>query len=195
MVLAVGVGTVLVLIAAEVDLGPFQGSTMGAETLTWDAASRIRAEGWKPAEKDFGASLLYPRLLSPLATGKLGAVRAARHTQLFLCLPLLSLLVVALTWRRAGPWPAVLAGIAAPAAAPVVLAALRPRPMLVAVILALAAPTPYWPDPRGRWPGSWPGASWPWPLACNPSWAGPCSRCSWPGFSSSTRCRIAGGGR
>jgi tetratricopeptide (TPR) repeat protein len=130
---------VLVFLAGAVDLGPFQGSTAGPEIRTWDAASRMRTEGWKPALSDLSASPIYSLLLSPLATDRIGAVRAARRALLFVLLPALSLLVVALTWRGAGPWPAVLAGIAAPAAAPVVLAALALEPGILAVILALGA--------------------------------------------------------
>jgi hypothetical protein len=81
------------------------------------------------------------------------------------------------------PGSAVMAGIAAPAAAPVARRAgldfrpprRDPGPGRVAVLA----------NPRARSPGSWPEGSWPWPHACIPSWAGPCSPWSWPGSFSS----------
>ncbi len=132
----------LALVTASVvftlDRGPVQRTPVGNEVSYWDAARQAASGAAAPAALAGYPSPVYPRLLAPLASDDVGAVRRARRVLTAVFLPLIGILVMAAAWRRAGPWPGVIAGLAAAAAGPLALAAGTFTPAVPALVLALA---------------------------------------------------------
>lgn len=135
-VLLAGVAGITLLVALRVDRGPFQRGPMASESVVWAEARAVASgTGEPPASR----RSLFAVALSPLATDSLTAVQDARRILTLIFLPLISILVWALARKRAGPWPSVLAGLAAAASGPLVLAAGSLAPAAAATAAGLFA--------------------------------------------------------
>ncbi len=120
------------LAAHTVNRGPFQRGLTTVEIGAWTEATSDDARNISP----------YGRILGALAQEGPTAIQDTRRLQTLVFLPLFALGVFALAWRRAGPWGAAGAGIAATAVAPATLHAGSFHPGLLAGgigLLALAA--------------------------------------------------------
>ncbi len=138
-VFVLGLAALTAWVALTLDRGPFERSAFGEETVYWDTAVRIAGGDTGTIDTGSLPSPLYPQLLSAVASDEVGAVRHARAILTAILLPLISILVLALAWRRAGPWPATIAGLAAAAAGPLAFNAGAFSPALPAAVVGLMA--------------------------------------------------------
>lgn len=129
---------VLLLLVARTDRGPFERTPLGSEAVAWTAAVQASRPAGTAVPLPAGTlSPIYPELLKNLVSTDPEAVSRARRILALGLLPVFAALVLILVWRRAGPWPAVIAGVASLAAGPLVLSAgsLSPAVPAAAVLL------------------------------------------------------------